>query len=498
MFSLLPYTGQAYQDLYEEEFITTFTHSNLAEGKTDLPKVVKFVEKLNAGSHRVMPCISFNPSMLKGDQLAGGACSAIGFRIAKEALFLLKSLKKSGLNPLSEEMSFLSHLSRFIQTQELIAIGATAKEKKEQLEIRSEQMALNTITVDREALRSGNAVAEKIGAMAPFYSLKVVESSQELRVQGNEQLETQLSEQLQRLKKGVYLLRIIIEKNNHKLEEKGHSVIYIKTSGHYYFDPALGFYHLFQESIKTNLIYNALLGANQRFGVDTLSFHRLEEENPVSSESFAHCGLRGILYIPHDFSDSSPVILFSPALGQSLNAYKKFAYGLCTKGFIVVSLEHSGTGVGTPKLEEAEIIEGGLANGEKIAKLVEFIRSGKFDPISKNAPIGVLGHSLGGSASLEACRRTPEIYAAINMDGRIIEPTDISQPVLQLVAKQTKEDRRVYMKALEILAKTNPLLLQKEVQAGHGDFASPDAGFLNFMIDESADFFNEQLLGQKV
>jgi len=276
---LLPYTVQAYQDFYEDEFITSFSHSSLAEGKTDLEKAMLFVHRLNNGSSQVMPCISFNQRMLKGNQLTGGSCSAIAFRVAKKALSLLKSLEQKQLNPSSKERSFASHLSRFVQKQELIATGTTAEAKREQLEIRSEQMALNTITVDREKVGSGNAVAEKISAMAPFYGLRVIElSKEELQVRENAQLETQLSKQMRDLKEGVYFLRIIIKEDNHKREQKGHSVVYIKTDyGEYYFDPALGLYHLFSETTKTNLIYNALLSANQKFGVDVLSFHRLEE-----------------------------------------------------------------------------------------------------------------------------------------------------------------------------------------------------------------------------
>ncbi len=498
--NVLPYTAKAYQDLYEDEFINSFTHASLADGKTDQAKALKFVDQLNARSCQVMPCITFNQSMLRGDQLTGGACSAIAFRVAKEAFSLFNSLEKNKqLNPSSKERSFTSHLSRFVQMLELIATGTAAEEKREQLEVRSEQMALNTITVDRDTLRSGNAVAEKISAMAPFYGLRVVESSPDLRVQGNEQLEANLSKQMRSLKEGVYFLRIIIEEENHKREQKGHSIVYIKTSAaEYYFDAALGFYHLFPEVTKTNLIYKALLSANQKFGVDVLSFHRLEEENSFSSESFTTCDLKGILYTPHHSLDSHPVVFFSPALGQSLSAYKKLAQGLCAKGFTVLSLDHSGTGIGTPMLKEPEIIERGLQNGGNIAKLAELIRNGHFAYIPKEAPIGVLGHSLGGSASLEACRRTPEICAAINMDGRIIQPTGISQPVLQLVAKQTKEDRTKYMEALEALAKTNHLLSRKEVEAKHGDFASSNTSFLNFMVDECVDFFNKHLLtGQK-
>lgn len=484
--NILPYTDKVYQSLYEDEFITSFTHSNLAKGQTDLAKAAKFVDRLNVGSK----CITFNQAMLKGDQLSGGACSAIAFRVAKEALLLLRSLNLE-LTPSNREKSFASQLSRFVQIQEQIATGSAAEEKREQLEFRTEQMALNTITVDRDVIKSGNAVAQKISAMAPFYGLKVVESSSELRVRGNDQLEAQLSKQTGKLKEGVYFLRIIIEENNHKREQQGHSIVYIKTGqAEYYFDPTLGYYHLFPEATKTNLIYNALLSANQKFGVDVLSFHRLEEENPIS----ATCNPNGIIYTPCHALETRPVVIFSPALGESLSAYKNMAQGLCSKGFIVMCLDHPGTGIGTPMLEDPEIIARGLQNGSHIAKMAERIRSGEFANIPRDAPIGVLGHSLGGSSSVEACRRTAEIGAAINLDGRIIEPTDISQPVLQLIAKRVKEDRSKYHAALEALAQTNPLLTRKEVEAKHGDFCSSYPGFLNFTIDECEVFFKKHLL----
>ncbi len=490
--NILPYTVKVYQCLYEDEFITSFTQSHLAKGETDLVKASKFVDRLNAGSSRAMPCISFNQARLKGNQISGGSCSAIAFRVAKEALSVLKSLKENKeLTPSSRERSFASQLSRFVQIQEQIATGEAAEKKREQLEFRTEQMALNTITVDRK--QSGNAVAEKVSAMAPFYGLKVVESSSELGVRGNDQLEAQLSKQTRSLKEGVYFLRIITEENNYKREQQGHSIVYIKTGdAEYYFDSQLGFYHLFPEVTKTNLIYNALLSANQTYKVDVLSFHRLEEENPISADCDSNLG--GILYTPRHPLEACPVVIFSPALGQSICAYKNMAQGLCSKGFIVMCLDHPGTGIGTPMLEEQEIIARGLQNASHIAKLAERIRSGEFANIPRDAPIGVLGHSLGGSASVEACRRTAEIGAAINLDGRIIEPTDISQPVLQLVAKRVKEDRSKYNEALETLAQTNPLLTRKEVEAKHEDFCSSYPGFLNFTIDECEDFFKKHLL----
>lgn len=280
--NILPYTVQAYRDFYNEDFITGFTHASIAKGQIDPAQSLQFVEKLNAEACQVIPSVSFNHEMLSGTQLEGGACSAVAFRVAKEALSQLKNLSENHqLRPSHRDVNFALRFYRFINHLEERVTSKRAPDKAFQIMIRSEQAALNTITVNREKV-SGNAVSEKISAMASFYGLKTVKSSPELRVKGNEQIETQLLEQLGGLEVGVYLLRIIQEKYNHKLEEKGHSIIYIKTAGEeYYFDPALGAYVLFPLA-KIHLIYNALLSANERFGVDVLSFHKLEEKAPTS------------------------------------------------------------------------------------------------------------------------------------------------------------------------------------------------------------------------
>lgn len=97
-----------------------------------------------------------------------------------------------------------------------------------------------------------------------------------------------------------------------------------------------------------------------------------------------------------------------------------------------------------------------------------------FTNISKDASIAVMGHSLGGSSSIEACRHISKIKKAINLDGRVINPSDVTVPVFQMIAKKTKEDRTLYNNALAELSKTNSGLVQKELNIGHSDFSSPD------------------------
>lgn len=277
---VLPYNVKAYSEYYVDEFISSFTHASLATGQIDRDTGLMLIKKLDDKASHRMPMISFNRAMLTGSQLEGGACSAIAFRVAKEAIAFLNHLRdQSHLKTTSKQLSFALRFGRLIQNFEEMAISKRSLDKTVQTAIRTEQAALNTITVNRQVIRSGNGVAEKVGAMASFYGLKVVESTPEIRVNGNEQLATLLADQIHTLSEGVYLLRIIQEKYNHKLEEKGHSVVYIKSNDlEYIFDPALGAYTLFSESIKTNLLYNALMSANQKFGVDLLSFHKLVGE----------------------------------------------------------------------------------------------------------------------------------------------------------------------------------------------------------------------------
>src|SRR5580700_11182249 len=195
---ILDYTVTAYQRAYANEFMHSFTHSGLATGACDLEQAQTIVQRLNQDSQRSMSCISFNEGMLSGSQLEGGACSAIAFRVAKQAFEVLARLRKeSQLTAASRDKCFTIQLMRFIGELEAMATSHRSSDKGVQKEIRTEQLAFNTITVDREKVIGGNAVFAKIAALSFFYGLKVVESTPEIRVKGNEVLEKQLFEQLE-------------------------------------------------------------------------------------------------------------------------------------------------------------------------------------------------------------------------------------------------------------------------------------------------------------
>ncbi|MCH9627108.1 MAG: hypothetical protein S4CHLAM2_07420 [Chlamydiales bacterium] len=485
---ILPYSVEAYREYYSDQFMSGFTHRSLASGQCDGPRSKELVVRLNRGAERTYSTVSFNEEMLSSNQLDGGACSAIAFRVAKKVLGLIATLQASTLPPANQERSFIIQFMQIVGALEEIATSKKAPDKCKQAAIRTEQVALNTITVDRERVSSGAAVAAKVGAMASFYGLKTVESTSELRVKGNTQLKEQLNVLVQGLNEGVYFLRIIQEKYNHKLEEKGHSIVYVKKGGaEYYFDPALGAYALFSD-----LLYSSLRSANARFGVDLLSFHRLEEENPLILETFSLTTppLYGRIYYPQTVSFA---VIFSPGLGGSVGSYSALSEELCREGFVVICVNFPKTGVGTPKLQQRAIIERGVENSDHLKELVTLIHNGRFARIAPGVPIGVMGHSLGGSSSVAACRTTPEIQAAVNLDGRILDPTCVTQPILQFVATQTHEDRTEYKKVLRTLMKINAHATSHEVAVKHGDFATPDPAFLRRLVTTVARFFRENL-----
>lgn len=500
---ILPYSVEAYKDYYTEEFMTGFTHRSLAAGQCDPLRSREIVKLLNAKAAQIQPTISFNEEMLTSDQLVGGACSALAFRVGREALKINASLKGSGLSPMNQERSFIFQLIRFIQGLEQAATSQKAADKGLQSAIRTEQLALNTITVNRDEIKTGDAVSEKIQAMSPFYGLDSVESTSEIRVKGNEMLKEELEETLSELGEGVFFMRIIQEKYNHKLEEKGHSMILINKAGsQYYFDPALGAYALFSETKKNSLIYESLQSANIRHGVDLLSFHRLEEAYPIASETFfiKDPALEGTIDFPASAHEKNPypIVIFSPGLGVSIEAYKEIAHGLCREGFCVVRVTHPKTGVGVARLEEGRIIELGFENSVHIEKLIDLIRKGAFKTLSPENPIGVMGHSLGGSASVEACRHSPHIRAVVNFDGRILEPTGVAQPVLHFEAAAVKEDRSEYTRALESLMDANPRVSLSKFTGKHSDFSSPDPKFLSCILEASSLFFKHYLTEEEI
>lgn len=286
---VLSYDDVDYRAFYRNEFIAEFNHGPLAQGITDQNKAKQIVEALNESVLKETAAVTFNQAMIKTNQLTGGACSVISLQVAKAAFEILEQLAKQ--DDLTEEHKGRIFIQRVAQTvNDIHVLGKVNNKKNEEArrDIRTIQQAFNAITVDR-TVKVDHIVQEKMKALAIYFGFRISESTPEIQVNGNLKLKALVEEQMQTLKEGVYLIRVIDYTNNHKLENCGHTIIYIKSlKSELYFDPRLGLYQLFAECQKTNLIYNALLSAQMRFKVDVVSFHKLESRmsSQESSKTF--------------------------------------------------------------------------------------------------------------------------------------------------------------------------------------------------------------------
>lgn len=490
--SILPYSSEAYASYYAPEFLANFDRTSLATGLCDSKQSEEFVRTLNLKSSSG---ITFNFEMLTQNQLSGGACSAVAFRVIKKALHLLATLRGSGLGAQGQRLLFSAKFTNLVQELNAVAISKRKEDKEIQVTIRSEQLALNTITVDRNQKKEGGdyAVPDKIESMAPFYHLRVVESYPSIKVDENPELKMQLEDLFKTIKEGVYLLRIIVPKNNHKLEEKGHSIVLIKNDGViYYFETQLGAYLLSNDI--SGFLFNTMLSAKQTYKVDQLSVHRLDEVNSIYYQTIRTralvMGLMNLKPLEPHLKASSPTIIFSPALGRLTEAYRPLLEQLCIEGFQVIFVDFTRTGSGTLNLDEDAIIERAKMNSDDLTQLV-----GELD-VPSGVKIGVMGHSIGGSASVLACGKTKKIAAAINLDGRILNPLEVTLPLLQVVATEVKENRDVYNSHLNALLERNPAAKKVEIAAKHEAFATEDPKLIKQIMKIVLAFFHEHLKGE--
>ncbi len=121
-----------------------------------------------------------------------------------------------------------------------------------------------------------------------------------------------------------------------------------------------------------------------------------------------------------------PLVLLSHGFGMSRVNYTAFAEDLASHGYMVVTVDHPGSGLTV--FDKEEIL--GLVpnpNGPD-GKVIEFCNDASFiiDELLRKAEIskhidkdkiGMMGHSLGGAAALNVDLYDPRFKAVINLDG---------------------------------------------------------------------------------
>lgn len=282
---VLEYNKVVYQNYYSSNLVSDFNHGPLTKGDIDISHVEKMIKQLNEIASQTTKNIFFDVKKIV-KSLEGGSCSAIAFSIAKTALVLLRKLDMSSKNDRSQLVNKIAEAVKEINKS---ATNKKTKYSQSRKLIRSIQTAFNTITINHE-IETKDVAQDKINALAGYYNVTVIESTEEIQVANNSLFEADLDKQLQKLSNGVHLLRIIHFENNHKLETQGHSVVYIKYNQELElcFDTQLGFYDLtLDESSedKKHFLYHSLRSANERFHVDTCKFHKLEEVKQIEQKN---------------------------------------------------------------------------------------------------------------------------------------------------------------------------------------------------------------------
>jgi carboxyl-terminal processing protease len=125
-----------------------------------------------------------------------------------------------------------------------------------------------------------------------------------------------------------------------------------------------------------------------------------------------------------------PVLIFSPGLGSVVSAYQAIIEDIVSHGYVVAAINHpyiSGITVFADGSTAAYDEETGISSVhaiivEDIKFLADRMEALTIDdtPLPIDADnIGFFGHSIGGSAAVEACLQLPQGKGALDMDGSL-------------------------------------------------------------------------------
>jgi len=196
-----------------------------------------------------------------------------------------------------------------------------------------------------------------------------------------------------------------------------------------------------------------------------------------------------------------PLIIFSPGWAQNPNDYQLVAEELASHGYCVISVNHPGSSFVTfhlghkqdlrmldtmPKLgeeERAKVIEKEVTNNSNdIAFILDQIKGKNVEAFElllgdriDLESVGGGGHSLGGAAALETCRKLPWIKAGISLDGTMLqnpEDEEMEQPFEIIVAQADTDKPKTFKERCSLFCSRQPLASIVEIpHAEHEDFS---------------------------
>lgn len=141
-----------------------------------------------------------------------------------------------------------------------------------------------------------------------------------------------------------------------------------------------------------------------------------------------------------------PILIFSHGWGEPSRNYRILLGELAGNGYTVLNLTHQSSIDEDPpglSLKEVDALTDKLAAimANNIQYVVDEVRSGSLKSLGNPNKIILVGHSLGGAASIMVSRADPEISGCVNLDGSLkgnAKTDRLTQPLLMLIGDHEK------------------------------------------------------------
>lgn len=173
-----------------------------------------------------------------------------------------------------------------------------------------------------------------------------------------------------------------------------------------------------------------LLEAMKAEGYLNLSLEVLETWHTIETHAVLEAPLA-------DHPRRLPLLLFSHGFGLSRSNYTSIAEDLASHGYVVATIDHPSSGLMVQSDGQVVSFEphpaGPSGKVEEIRKDASFVLDillqekgpfGRFAHRLDPERAGMLGHSLGGAAALDACRADPRFQACADLDGDPFGPVE--------------------------------------------------------------------------
>lgn len=214
--------------------------------------------------------IRYNPQKISAF-VEGGNCTALSLDFIEKYFAMLKQLPLEG------------EVEPKLFDKKMTAVGKLYKRGGNDVgrlvEFRSRQAAFNCIEVDKNE-RGVDFSRAKVESLANFHDFRIGHDSGGFDIVKDAR--SKLKMQLKQMPEGAYLLRVNKPMDNEKLEEYGHSMVFVRSQhGDYFYDPNLGTEKI--EKHTASRIFWHLRRNWNKYEVSEARFYQMTPPNPGTS-----------------------------------------------------------------------------------------------------------------------------------------------------------------------------------------------------------------------